>query len=147
MLSLLQTEPDTTANTLFQRLNARVVRQTGNDIMTTSELWINALVGVGAAFVGAGVKAIADIQLFGSAPHVALAKEFAPQFALDGTAPLDPLLSLLRQELRDEILLEKEPSHITYLRMSFGCRTSGDASGPWVSNGMLPDGKVEREED
>jgi hypothetical protein len=139
----------------------------------TTEIWMNAIVGVSSALIGGGVialgwrvahrqevqrdqlakrrelrlqflidacrrlefvsnrpisprtsgefeKAIADIQLFGSASQVALAKQFASQFARDGTAPLDPLLSTLRQEPREELLLEKVPEHITYLRMVLG---------------------------
>ena len=64
-------------------------------------------------------KAIADIQLFGAASQVELAREFAVRFARDGTAPLDPLLSALRHDLREELLLDDIPREITYLRMTF----------------------------
>ena len=64
-------------------------------------------------------RAIADIQLFGSPDQVVLAQEFAREFAKTGSAPLDPLLSQLRQSLRDEIDLGKVPPQLVYVRMSF----------------------------
>jgi len=79
-------------------------------------------------------RAIADIQLFGSASQVALARQFALEFARDGTAPLDPLLSMLREDLRQELLLEKVPERITYLRMTFGHDNSGGARKPGTAN-------------
>lgn len=64
-------------------------------------------------------KAIADIQLFGTPPQVALAHEFATNFARKGTHSLDPLLNHLRNSLREELNLETVPSGITFLRMTF----------------------------
>ncbi len=146
--------------------------------MTNTEIWVNALVALSSALIGAGAaaigwrvahrqdmtryqlakrrelrlqflidayrrlefvsnrtispgtseefeRAIAEIQLFGSASQVALARQFASDFARGGTAPLDPLLSTLRQDLREELLLEKVPEHITYLRMTFNHGNSG----------------------
>ncbi len=150
--------------------------------MTNTEIWVNALVAVSSALIGAGVvavgwrvahrqdmtrdqlakrrelrlqflidayrrlefvsnrplspgtseefeRAIADIQLFGSPSQVALARQFALEFARDGTAPLDPLLSTLRQDLRQELLLEKVPERITYLRLTFDHDNSGGKLG------------------
>lgn len=64
-------------------------------------------------------RAIADIQLFGSSEQVTLAQRFARDFAKAGSAPLDPLLSELRQSLRLEIQLEAVAPELVYLRMSF----------------------------
>ena len=64
-------------------------------------------------------KAIADIQLFRTPRQVALAREFANNFAQKGTHTLDPLLNDLRNSLREELNLEPVPSGITFLRMTF----------------------------
>jgi hypothetical protein len=77
-------------------------------------------------------RAIADIQLFGSVDQVALAQEFARDFAKNGAAPLDPLLSNLRRSLRGEIGLEAVGRELTYLRMTFdesGKTTLGEGHG------------------
>lgn len=61
-------------------------------------------------------SAIADIQLFGSAPQVELARMFALDMARYKTAPLDPLLFDLCQSPRTELELEPVSEPITYLR-------------------------------
>jgi hypothetical protein len=62
-------------------------------------------------------RAIADIQLFGSPPHVAMAQSFATEFASKRTASLDSLLAQLRQSLRHELRLEPVPDRVLFLRM------------------------------
>ncbi len=64
-------------------------------------------------------RAIADIQLFGTARQVELARQFARGFAQDGTHPLDPLMSDIRHTLRAELSLEEIDPSITYLRLNF----------------------------
>jgi hypothetical protein len=64
-------------------------------------------------------KAIADIQLFGTSKQVELAQTFAVEFAENGVAQLDPLLSELRQDLRAELDLDTVSPRIKYLRMAF----------------------------
>jgi hypothetical protein len=64
-------------------------------------------------------KAIADIQLFGTASQVELAQQCAAGMAQNGTHPLDDLLADLRQSLREELDLERVPDKIKYLRFSF----------------------------
>ena len=63
-------------------------------------------------------KAIADIQLFGTAKQVSLAQQFSVGFAKNGAHSLDELLADLRGDLREELGLEKVGSSIKYLRIS-----------------------------
>ncbi len=65
-------------------------------------------------------SAIADIQLFGTLGQVGLAREFALDFASQGSALLDPLLESLRRDLRSELRLAKVHEPITYLRVRNG---------------------------
>jgi len=62
-------------------------------------------------------SAIADIQLFGSARQVAMAKEFASNMAGEKKASADSLLKDLRQDLRQELMLENVSGDIKYLRV------------------------------
>ena len=62
-------------------------------------------------------SAIADIQLFGSARQVAMAKEFASDMAAQRGASADDLLKDLRKDLRQELLLENVPDDLKYLRI------------------------------
>ncbi len=62
-------------------------------------------------------KAIADVQLFGTAKQVELAQTFGSDLSKNGTAPLDPLLFQLRTDLREELGLEIVSPKIYYLRM------------------------------
>jgi hypothetical protein len=64
-------------------------------------------------------KAIAEIQLFGSAKQVELAQQFSDGMARNKTHSLDPLLADLRRSLREELDLEYVPNNIKYLRFSF----------------------------
>lgn len=62
-------------------------------------------------------SAIADIQLLGSPRQVNLARQFAIGMSEDSTAPLDDLISDLRQSLRHELELEPVSEKILYLRV------------------------------
>jgi hypothetical protein len=62
-------------------------------------------------------SAIADIQLFGSAGQVALAKKFATDMAGKSQASADDLLNDLRRDLREELNLESVPSDVKFLRI------------------------------
>ncbi len=82
-------------------------------------------------------KAIADIQLFGTARQVELAQQFAVGMAESSTHSLDPLLADLRQSLRNELDLECLLDKLKYLRFSFPdstlkshVRSDGKRAGP-----------------
>jgi len=64
-------------------------------------------------------KAIAGIQLFGTARQVELAQQFATGMAEHRMHSLDELLADLRQSLRVELDLERVPEGIKYLRFQF----------------------------
>lgn len=78
--------------------------------------------GVSPTFAPDFERSIADVQLFGSPEQVQMAREFAQQFASDGTASLDPLLNELRSALRKELNLAPVNPKITFLRITFGNR-------------------------
>ena len=67
-------------------------------------------------------SAIADIQLFGSARQVAMAKQFASEMAAESAASTDNLLSDLRKELRQELILENVPGDLKFLRIKVANR-------------------------
>jgi len=62
--------------------------------------------------------AISDIQIFGSASQVALAREVCDEIAKSGTTQMDLLLSDLRNSLRAELDLEPLPVGLFFLRWS-----------------------------
>ena len=62
-------------------------------------------------------SAIADIQLFGSAGQVAMAKKFASDMANTRQASGNDLLNDLRRDLRHELNLENVPGDVKYLRI------------------------------
>jgi hypothetical protein len=62
-------------------------------------------------------SAIADIQLFGSAGQVAMAKKFASDMAAERGASADDLLNDLRKDLRQELNLENVPGDVKILRI------------------------------
>ena len=62
-------------------------------------------------------SAIADIQLFGSAGQVAMAKKFASDMAAERGASADDLLNDLRKDLRQELNLENVPGAVKFLRI------------------------------
>lgn len=62
-------------------------------------------------------RAIADIQFLRLPEQVHLAQEFDLAIAGNGTAPLDPLLSSLRAELRSELGLPPVEGGLKYLRV------------------------------
>jgi hypothetical protein len=66
--------------------------------------------------------AIADIQLFGSADQVKAAQDFARQLAEHKVARVAELLSNLRDDLRDELKLERVGGEIAVLRMVFDAK-------------------------
>lgn len=55
-------------------------------------------------------KAIADIQLFGTLKQIRLSRDFALEFATTKRAKCDTLLNELRDDLRQELKLEKVTS-------------------------------------
>lgn len=59
-------------------------------------------------------KAIAMIQLFGSAEQILLSKDFAEKMAKGKGANLNPLLDSLRNDLRKELKL-KDVSKLPYI--------------------------------
>lgn len=61
-------------------------------------------------------SAIADVQLLGSSEQVQLARQFALDITGTGGASLNPLLEMLRRELRDELSLEPLHEKLTILR-------------------------------
>lgn len=62
-------------------------------------------------------KAVADIQLLGSRQQVELATELAREMATESRADPDPLLRLLRDDLRREMTLEALSGKPTHLRI------------------------------
>lgn len=65
-------------------------------------------------------SAIADIQLFGSGRQIALVHELVESMAKEGLASFNPLLELLRSELRHELGMRPDDSHIKIFRFSSG---------------------------
>ena len=65
-------------------------------------------------------SAVADIQLFGTANQVRLARGFATSFAQAGKASLDELLEELRRDLRAELQLDEVPRAMKFLRVDSG---------------------------
>jgi hypothetical protein len=80
-------------------------------------------------------KAIADIQLFGTARQVDLAQQFAAGIAQNGAHSLDDLLADLRQSLREELDLDRVPDQIKYLRFSFPLAPESAAKDSIRGNG------------
>ena len=68
-----------------------------------------------AAYFAHGV----DVQLFGSEDQIPAAQEFAKQLAERREAQLDKLLSILRNDLRRELELERVDGPIVVLRPTF----------------------------
>lgn len=69
-------------------------------------------------------KAIADIQLFGSAKQVQSAQTFALEFAATRSAYLNRLLEELRKDLRKELQLEEVPAQLVFLRWTPGAKSN-----------------------
>lgn len=61
-------------------------------------------------------KPIASIQLFGTSKQIELAQKIAEQITKNQQANLDLILKELRDNLRDELNLEKINSGIKYIR-------------------------------
>jgi hypothetical protein len=64
-------------------------------------------------------SAIVDVQLFGSAHQIAAAQKFAKQLAEHRMAQLSELLASLRDDLREELKLERVEGSIGVLRPTF----------------------------
>lgn len=62
-------------------------------------------------------KPIADIQLFGSVEQIKMAQQVATDMAESKVGNLNELLENLRQDLRDELKLEKTSLELKYLRI------------------------------
>lgn len=60
--------------------------------------------------------AIADIQLFGTKKQIELAQKFAEEIATHKSSSSLELLILLREDLRNELKLEKVPNKFKFLR-------------------------------
>jgi hypothetical protein len=63
-------------------------------------------------------SAVSDIQLLGSESQVAMAQEFARQFAAKQPAILDGLLADQRADLRKELELEPVSTDVLHLRVN-----------------------------
>jgi hypothetical protein len=63
-------------------------------------------------------SAVADIQLFGSGRQIKLVHELVEAMAKDGFATYNPLLELLRLELRHELGMRPEAAPIKIFRFS-----------------------------
>ncbi len=61
-------------------------------------------------------SAIADIQLFGDKKDVELVKGFLNEFSSNGQASMDPLLSKLRNKLREELNYGKVAENVNWFR-------------------------------
>jgi hypothetical protein len=67
-------------------------------------------------------SAIVDVQLFGSAEQIAAAQKFAKQLAERRMAQLSELLASLRDDLREELKLERVEGSIMVLRPTFDAK-------------------------
>ena len=65
-------------------------------------------------------SAVADIQLFGSGRQIALVHQLVEAIAKDGFATFNPLLELLRVELRHELGMRPDTTSIKIFRFSKG---------------------------
>lgn len=74
----------------------------------------------GAEHLKAMESALADIQLFGTKKQIQLVENFASEFAQANSAPLDPLLNSLRQDLRKELGYEQIDSNVKWVRFEGG---------------------------
>jgi hypothetical protein len=63
---------------------------------------------------------LANIQLFGTKKQVQLVEDFAKEFAKAHSAPLDPLLNSLREDLRKELGYELINGNIKWVRFEGG---------------------------
>jgi heme/copper-type cytochrome/quinol oxidase subunit 2 len=61
-------------------------------------------------------KPIASIQLFGTLAQINLAQKIADEMGKNGTASLDSILEELRDDLRNELNLEKATTTMRYVR-------------------------------
>jgi len=84
-------------------------------------------------------KAIADIQLFGSAKQVQAAQAFVSEFAATRSASLDILLEELRKDLRAELQLEHIPGKLLFLRWTLPPKSDGKKPVP--RSGVSSQGK------
>lgn len=64
-------------------------------------------------------SAIVDVQLFGSENQIAAAQEFAKELAEHRMAQLGELLASLRDDLREELKLERVEGSLVVLRPTF----------------------------
>ena len=67
-------------------------------------------------------SAIVDVQLFGTADQIAAAQKFAKQLAQHRMAQLSELLASLRDDLREELKLERVEGPIVVLRPTFDAK-------------------------
>ncbi len=70
---------------------------------------------------------MADIQLFGTSQEAELAKEFISEFSGNKGASLNPLIHLLRENLRKELRLAPAKSNMAYLRLYSAKNTTGES--------------------
>ena len=81
----------------------------------------------GAENLKAIENAITVIQLFGSNQQVKLAKEFVNKAKKNCQVSLDPLLNSLRDDLRDELSLERIEGEVELVRYQY---SDGKAKDP-----------------
>jgi len=62
-------------------------------------------------------QAISDIQLFGTPEQIRLAQNFGEQLAKTQAAELDPLLTELRNSLRNELGQKAVPGRVLWLKV------------------------------
>jgi hypothetical protein len=67
-------------------------------------------------------SAILDIQLFRNESQIEIVQKFVKEFAKEGKASLDVLLSQLRNDLRKELRLPEVEGNLWWLRIEKKCR-------------------------
>jgi hypothetical protein len=78
-----------------------------------------------AEYVAALDSAIVDVQLFGTPDQIASAQEFAKQLAEHRAAQLTELLASLRDDLREELKLDRVEGPLVVLRPVFDEKKKG----------------------
>lgn len=71
-------------------------------------------------------SALVDVQLFGSPGQIAASQKFAKELAEHRAAELSELLASLRNDLRDELKLERVDGPLVVLRPTFDPKKRND---------------------
>ena len=72
-------------------------------------------------------SAIADIQLFGSGRQIGIVHELIESMSKDGFVTVNPLLELLRTELRHELGMRPDSTKIKIFRFSKSAKPNKDS--------------------